>query len=121
MGVISIRLSDKLENEIKKKAIAESKNLSTYCKDKILSEEIIEQPLERETIEVEIDKLKRSINRMNNNIVNLSKEILYQNKICNEWIIEMLNYAIDDEEEKKKIFEQGINEADDYIKNLFER
>lgn len=47
MGVISIRLSDKLENEIKKKAIAEGKNISSYCKDKILSGEIIEQPLER--------------------------------------------------------------------------
>lgn len=119
MGVISIRLSDKLENEIKKKAIVEGKNISTYCKDKILSNEIIEQPLERETIEAEINKLKNSINIMNNNIINLSKEILKQNKLCNEWLIEMLNYAIDDDEEKKKIYDNGINEANNYIKNLF--
>lgn len=36
---------------------------------------------------------------MNNNILNLNKKILYQNKLCNEWLIEMLNYAIDDDEE----------------------
>ncbi len=121
MGVISIRLSDKLEIEIKKKAIAEGKNISSYCKDKILSEEIIEQPLERETIEAEIDKLRNSINMVNKNLIHISRNMLFQNKLCSQWLIEMLNFAIDDSEEKKKIYDNGINEANDYIKKLFER
>lgn len=57
----------------------------------------------------------------NKNLINLSKNMLYQNKLCSQWLIEMLNFAIDDSEEKKKIYDNGITEANNYIKNYLSR
>lgn len=55
MGVVSVRLTDKDEQKIKRIADAEKKKLSEFCREKILNE-AKEQPIIRERVEEKMER-----------------------------------------------------------------
>ena len=119
MGVIAIRVSDEIEKHIKKMAEAEGKSISAYCKSIVLSGNIVEQPLSRPSIESEIDKLKKSIDNINKDMMILSKHILRQSSLNGELMHHVLDVASDDVEEKDMIRKEANNKAEKFVRSIF--
>lgn len=119
MGQVSIRFTDTQEKELRKKAQLENKSLAEYLRHKILSDEIQEKPLSRVTIENEIDALKKTVSRLNNNMVAIEKIIIGDTKEYSELILGFFNEAIESEETKRKIYEEARVAKQEYIKKIF--
>ena len=86
MGQISIRLTDENERELKRIAREKGKSLAEFCREVILEgHKEYEQPLNRATIESEIDELKQSIERINRNI-SVTKKILMNNELTTKFL-----------------------------------
>ena len=119
MGQISIRLTNEMEVELRKKATAEKKSLAEYCRERILSNEIAEQPLSRPSIELEIDKLRKSIENTNKNMLSLAKHVLRQSRLNSELSYSVLDIASDDDKAKENKAREAEQAADEFIKNIF--
>ena len=121
MGRIDVRLSDELERKLKQDCRQKGyNNLSDYIRVLLGGESKGDnQHLERVTIEAEIDELRRSINVLNNNMVSLYKHLLKQMAICTELSVGVLDVAHDDIEEKRNIYNEAVNKADNLVKSVF--
>lgn len=119
MGQISIRLTNEKEVELRKKAMAEKKSLAEYCRKKILSGKEEEEELSRPSIEMEIDKLRMSIEKSNKNMLNLAKHLLRQARLNGELSYGVLDIASDDNEKKAKEAEEAERAADEFIRQIF--
>ena len=119
MGQISIRLSNEAEVELRKKAMAEKKSLAEYCRERILRGEIDEQPLSRASIEMEIDKVRRSVEQMNKNMLELAKVVMRQARLNGELSYSVLDIASDDDEAKAKHAQEAERVAAEYVEKMF--
>ena len=119
MGQISIRLSNEAEVELRKKAMAEKKSLAEYCRERILSEEMEEEKLSRASIEMEIDKVRRSVEQINKNMLELSKHLLRQARLNGELSYSVLDIASDDDEAKAKHAQEAERVAAEYVEKMF--
>lgn len=121
MGVISMRLSEEAEREIKKLADKKGKSISAYCKEVILSGNIVENSISRESIENEIQILQRQIVRLNNAVADLSKIILRETRINSELMLDIIYYLCEDDQDKcDKKYQRAKDSADDFIRQTFE-
>lgn len=122
MGVIAIRVSNDIEKQIKEKAQTEGKSLSAYCKEVILEgHQEQEQPLNRVTIESEIDELRKSLDRVNKNMLALSKRILQDTQMSSNLVQGFFNVVIEDDETKRTIYREAEEETKEYMDKLFSR
>lgn len=122
MGVIAIRVSNEIEKQIKEKAQTEGKSLSAYCKEVILEgHQEQEQPLNRVTIESEIDELRKSLDRVNKNMLALSKRILQDTQMSSNLVQGFFNVVIEDDETKRTIYREAEEETKEYMDKLFSR
>lgn len=122
MGVIAIRVSNEIEKQIKEKAQTEGKSLSAYCKEVILEgHQEQEQPLNRVTIESEIDELRKSLDRVNKNMLALSKRILQDTQMSSNLVQGFFNVVIEDDETKRTIYREAEEETKEYMERLFSR
>ncbi len=122
MGVIAIRVSNEIEKQIKDKAQTEGKSLSAYCKEVILEgHQEQEQPLSRVTIESEIDELRKSLDRVNKNMLALSKRILQDTQMSSNLVQGFFNVVIEDDETKRTIYREAEEETKEYMERLFSR
>ena len=120
MGVIAIRLSNEIEKQIKEKAQTEGKSVSAYCKEVIL-EGHQEQELSRVTIENEIDELRKSLDRINKNMLALSKRILQDTQMSSNLVQGFFNAVIEDDQTKLTIYQAAEQETQEYMAKLFGR
>lgn len=122
MGVIAIRVSNDIEKQIKEKAQTEGKSLSAYCKEVILEgHQEQEQPLSRVSIESEIDELRKSLDRVNKNMLALSKRILQDTQMSSNLVQGFFNVVIEDDETKRTIYREAEEETKEYMERLFSR
>lgn len=122
MGVIAIRVSNEIEKQIKEKAQTEGKSLSAYCKEVILEgHQEQEQPLIRATIESEIDELKRSIDRLNSNMIILSKKTLRESHMNSNLVLGFFNAVIEDDETKQTIYNRAVEDTEEFLSKNFSR
>ena len=122
MGVIAIRVSNEIEKQIKEKASLEGKSLSAYCKEVILEgHQEQEQPLNRVTIESEIDELRKSLDRVNKNMLALSKRILQDTQMSSNLVQGFFNAVIESDETKQSIYRMAEEETKEYMDKLFGR
>ena len=122
MGVIAIRVSNEIEKQIKEKAQTEGKSLSAYCKEVILEgHQEQEQPLNKITIESEIDQLRKSIDIVNKNMMILSKKILQDTQMSSNLVQGFFNVVIEDDETKRTIYREAEEETKEYMERLFSR
>lgn len=122
MGVIAIRVSNEIEKQIKEKAQTEGKSLSAYCKEVILEgHQEQEQPLSRVSIESEIDELRKSLDRVNKNMLALSKRILQDTQMSSNLVQGFFNVVIEDDETKRTIYREAEEETKEYMERLFSR
>lgn len=120
MGVIAIRVSNEIEKQIKEKAQTEGKSLSAYCKEVILEgHQEQEQPLNRVTIESEIDELRKSLDTVNRNLMVLSKRILRDTQMSSNLVQGFFNVVIEDDETKQSIYREAEAETEQYMNRLF--
>ena len=122
MGVIAIRLSNEIEKQIKEKAQTEGKSVSAYCKEVILEgHQEQEQPLSRVMIESEIDELRKSLDRVNKNMLTLSKRILQDTQMSSNLVQGFFNEVIEDDQTKLTIYRAAEEETNEYMAKLFGR
>ena len=122
MGVIAIRLSNEIEKQIKEKAQTEGKSVSAYCKEVILEgHQEQEQPLSRVMIESEIDELRKSLDRVNKNMLALSKRILQDTQMSSNLVQGFFNEVIEDDQTKLTIYRAAEEETKEYMAKLFGR
>lgn len=119
MGVIAIRVSNEIEKQIKEKAQTEGKSLSAYCKEVILEgHQEQEQPLNKITIESEIDQLRKSIDIVNKNMMILSKKILQDTQMSSNLVQGFFNVVIEDDETKYNIYKEAEEETKEYMSKI---
>lgn len=126
MGQISIRLTDEMERNLKRLAKENGKNLAEFCREKLISEAIEDQPLSRVSIENEIDELKHTIEMMNKNMITATK-IITENSILNsELSLEFIDLAlgkntdkIEKTKEKLRIYNDAKARAKEKVKKYF--
>ena len=100
MGRINFRLDDSFERNLRRDCKEKGySNFSDYLREKIISGEIAEQPLNRATIESEIDELKQSIERINRNISVITKILLEKILMNNELTTKFLEVVYEDNKE----------------------
>lgn len=122
MGVIAIRLSNEIEKKIKEKAQTEGKSVSAYCKEVILEgHQEQEQPLSRVMIESEIDELRKSLDRVNKNMLALSKRILQDTQMSSNLVQGFFDEVIEDDQTKLTIYRAAEEETKEYMAKLFGR
>ena len=122
MGVIAIRVSNEIEKQIKEKAQTEGKSLSAYCKEVILEgHQEQEQPLSRVSIESQIDELKRSIDRLNSNMIILSKKTLRESHMNSNLVLGFFNAVIEDDETKQTIYNRAVEDTEEFLSKNFSR
>ena len=122
MGVIAIRLSNEIEKQIKEKAQTEGKSVSAYCKEVILEgHQEQEQPLSRVMIESEIDELRKSLDRVNKNMLALSKRILQDTQMSSNLVQGFFDEVIEDDQTKLTIYRAAEEETKEYMAKLFGR
>ena len=121
MANVNIYISDKEEIKLKKLAQAEGKSISAYCREKIAQDEQQEQPLSRVTIESEIDELRKSLDRVNKNMLALSKRILQDTQMSSNLVQGFFNVVIEDDETKRTIYREAEEETKEYMDKLFSR
>lgn len=121
MGRINFRLDDSFERNLRRDCKEKGySNFSDYLREKIISGEIAEQPLNRATIESEIDELKQSIERINRNISEITKNLLEVSLLNSELSMEFLELAISGDEEKKlNIYNEARAHAKERLKSYF--
>ena len=120
MGVIAIRVSNEIEKQIKEKAQTEGKSLSAYCKEVILEgHQEQEQPLSRVSIESQIDELKRSIDRLNSNMIILSKKTLRESHMNSNLVLGFFNAVIEDDETKQTIYNRAVEDTEEFLSKNF--
>lgn len=119
MGRINIRLDDKTEMEIKRLAAEKKQTLSDYCRERILGGVSQEQPLSRASIESEIDNLRKSLDTVNRNLMNLSKKILQDTQMSSNLVQGFFNVVIEDDETKQSIYREAKAETEQYMNRLF--
>lgn len=121
MGQISIRLTDENERELKRIAREKGKSLAEFCREVILEgHKEYEQPLNRATIESEIDELKQSIERINRNISVTTKILLEKILMNNELTTKFLDavYAGNEEAMLEAYNEATVN-VEEKLKSYF--
>ena len=121
MGQISIRLTDENERELKRIAREKGKSLAEFCREVILDgHKEYEQPLNRATIESEIDELKQSIERINRNISVTTKILLEKILMNNELTTKFLDavYAGNEEAMLEAYNEATVN-VEEKLKSYF--
>ena len=121
MGVIAIRLSNEIEKQIKEKAQTEGKSVSAYCKEVILEGHQEQEQPNRVTIESEIDELRKSIDRVNKNMLALSKRILQDTQMSSNLVQGFFNEVIEDDQTKLTIYRAAEEETKEYMERLFSR
>lgn len=119
MANVNIYISDKEEIKLKKLAQAEGKSISAYCREKIAQDEQQEQPLSRATIESEIDELKRSIDRLNKNMIILSKKTLRESHMNSNLVLGFFNAVIEDDETKQTIYNRAVEDTEEFLSKNF--
>lgn len=119
MGQISIRLSNEVEVELRKKVMAEKKSLAEYCREKILTEEMEEEKLSRPSIEMEIDNLSRRVEQINKNMLELAKIVMKQARLNGELSYSVLDIASDDDEAKAKHAQEAERAATEFVAKMF--
>ena len=121
MANVNIYLSDKQEIQLKKLAQAEGKSISQFCRERITSEQEQEQPLNRVIIESEIDDLRKSLDRVNKNMLALSKRILQDTQMSSNLVQGFFNEVIEDDQAKLAIYQAAEEETKEYMAKLFGR
>lgn len=116
---ISVAVSPAEEMQIKQQAKSKNLSMSAYCKEKIMGEQ--EQPLSRATIESEIDELRKSLDRVNKNMLALSKRILQDTQMSSNLVQGFFNVVIEDDETKRTIYREAEEETKEYMDKLFSR
>lgn len=116
---ISVAVSPAEEIQIKQQAKSKNLSMSAYCKEKIMGEQ--EQPLNRVTIESEIDELRKSIDRINKNMLALSKRILQDTQMSSNLVQGFFNEVIEDDQTKLTIYRAAEEETKEYMAKLFGR
>lgn len=116
---LTINLSPNEEKQIKQMAKEQGKSISAYCRETLLGG--VEQPLNRVTIEYQIDKMKEEIRMMNDNILFLTKELLRQSKLNGELSNAFILLALNGDEDKQlEVYETADKKADKYVNDMFE-
>ena len=110
---ISVAVSPAEEMQIKQQAKSKNLSMSAYCKEKIMGEQ--EQPLSRATIESEIDELRKSLDRVNKNMLALSKRILQDTQMSSNLVQGFFNVVIEDDETKRTIYREAEEETKEYM------
>ena len=122
MGRINFRIDDSLEKELRRKCKEQGyNNFSDYLRERITSEQEQEQPLSRVTIESEIDELRKSLDRVNKNMLALSKRILQDTQMSSNLVQGFFNVVIEDDETKRTIYREAEEETKEYMDKLFSR
>ncbi len=119
MGQISIRLTDRDELFLKQEATENQQSLAEFCRDKILRNKPRERPLERITIEAQIEKLENEINRMSRNMDKLAKMLLHQSIMNGTLCLEVVDIASNNENEKINAYNIAKRNADTLIQEAF--
>ena len=122
MGRINFRIDDSLEKELRRECKEKGyDNFSDYLRKRITSEQEQEQPLNRVTIESEIDELRKSLDRVNKNMLALSKRILQDTQMSSNLVQGFFNVVIEDDETKRTIYREAEEETKEYMERLFSR
>ena len=122
MGRINFRIDDSLEKELRRKCKEQGyNNFSDYLRERITSEQEQEQPLSRATIESEIDELKRSIDRLNSNMIILSKKTLRESHMNSNLVLGFFNAVIEDDETKQAIYNRAVEDTEEFLSKNFSR
>ena len=116
---ISVAVSPAEEMQIKQQAKSKNLSMSAYCKEKIMGEQ--EQPLSRVVIESEIDELRKSLDRVNKNMLALSKRILQDTQMSSNLVQGFFNAVIEDDQTKLTIYQAAEQETQEYMAKLFGR
>lgn len=119
MGQISIRLTDENEKKLKRLAKEDGKSLAEYCRDKITNGDTADQPLSRVSIESQIDELKRSIDRLNSNMIILSKKTLRESHMNSNLVLGFFNAVIEDDETKQAIYNRAVEDTEEFLSKNF--
>lgn len=114
---ITIAFSPAEEKEIKQAAKEQGKSVSKYCREMLLGN--VEQPLNRVTIESEIDELRKSIDIVNKNMMILSKKILQDTQMSSNLVQGFFNVVIEDDETKYNIYKEAEEETKEYMSKIF--
>lgn len=122
MGRINFRIDDSLEKELRRECKEKGyDNFSDYLRKRITSEQEQEQPLSRVTIENEIDELRKSLDRVNKNMLALSKRILQDTQMSSNLVQGFFNEVIEDDQTKLTIYRAAEEETKEYMAKLFGR
>lgn len=134
MANVNIYLSGKDEIELKKAANAESKSLSQFCREKILSDSAEPDTLDRVTVEAQIDELKAQIRQSISAVQNLQRfvyeiekescmQMRFSTEMMDKIIYQMFVLGARDEEAAKrqaaKLRLDAESAAEQYVKENF--
>lgn len=120
MGRINFRIDDSLEKELRRKCKEQGyNNFSDYLRERITSEQEQEQPLSRVSIESQIDELKRSIDRLNSNMIILSKKTLRESHMNSNLVLGFFNAVIEDDETKQTIYNRAVEDTEEFLSKNF--
>jgi Arc/MetJ-type ribon-helix-helix transcriptional regulator len=119
MANINIRIDDKLEIELKKRAKESGyKTLSDYIRS-ILKENHQEEQLSRVTIEAEIEKLEKTQNQFSEVQVKLLKKYMYDSKFMMSLFYHFM-IAAANEETAREAWKQAEADMKKYMEKLKE-
>ncbi len=119
MGVIGVRLSEKKEKEIRRLAHEEGKSISEYCRDKILSDYHIDESLDRETVEEQIQSLKKEISYLYEATDFLIKKSIFYGEANRYFINDFFRISTKNNEFVAAAWDKAKKAAEEEVKNLF--
>lgn len=114
---LTINLSPSEEMQVKQIAKEKGKSVSAYCRGVLLGEQ--EQPISRASVESEIDELKKAVEKVNKNIMILSRHILYKEDLNCNLLQSIIDSSIESDELKKMIYDESKNATDEFIRSVF--
>lgn len=109
---VSFRVTREEDHLLRAKALTEKQTLAAYAKAKVLSEE---KPLDRPTIEAEIDCLKHTLEKCfgnyNQRIDQFQKSLIFFSVLNRELMLKILDRATDDAEWVRNTYQKAFEAA----------
>ncbi len=116
---ISIAVSPQEQREIKLQAHEEGKTISAYCKNKILSDYHINESLDRESVEEQIQALKKEISYLYDATDFLIKKAVWKTEADRHFMTSFFNAVTRNPQKVTEVWKQAEKSADEAVKNLF--
>lgn len=118
MANVCIYLNRQEELKIKKLAQAEGKSVSQYCRESIMQEQERETPIVRESIEEEISRLRKTLERLEKNQAEVSLEVLKQMTQYTNLTLLLFNQIITDPERLINLYRISLQDTDSVIREI---